>query len=486
VTRPIDRAKRALSSADFRFLLTGRLLSQFADGLFQAVLVSVIVFLAPDEQSTTASLAKATAILVVPYSLVGPFAGVFIDRWSRRGILRTTPLIRGAAALAILPLAGGESLLLYAFALVVTSLNRFYLATASASLPSLVEEDDLLVANSMAAVGGTVTTFLGFGVGTQFADLLGERPLLISMAVLYGLASLMASRIKTPLRAKGLREAGKLDLVTHARDLAAGLRRLRATPPALASIVSLALDQIMVGIVTALSLVVFRDLFDQGVASYGRIVGAGGVGILVGIVTVGVLESRMPKPRIVAVGFAVAGIVCLAMAPFVTGFTMLVVSFTLGLTFAYRKIPADTIVQESVPDRYRGRVFAAYDFCYGLARPVGVALAIPLIPEAATRASTGWLVALVGLVYLLWTPVLPIWIRRPRQVTMRFYAGGRAEEVPRAIVVAGEEEPVEVEQSVLEEVDGERRRRYRLRAEDGNLLEVWAPEGAETWTVDRW
>ncbi len=485
MTRPIDRAKRALSSADFRFLLTGRLLSQFADGLFQAVLVTLIVFLAPEEQSTAAGLARATAILVVPYSVVGPFAGVFIDRWSRRGILRTTPLIRGAAALAILPLVG-ESLVLYAFALVVTSLNRFYLATASASLPSLVEEDDLLVANSMAAVGGTVTTFLGFGIGTQFADAIGSDPLLLAMGVLYAIAAFMASRIRTPLRPKGLRETKKINLAGHARDLVAGLRRLRATPPALASIVSLALDQIMVGIVTALSLVVFRDLFDQGVASYGRIVGAGGVGILVGIVTVGVLESRMSKPRIVAVGFALAGVVCLAMAPFVTGFTMLVVSFTLGLTFAYRKIPADTIVQESVPDRYRGRIFAAYDFCYGLARPVGVALSIPLIPAEATKASTGGLVALVGLVYLLWTPILPFWIRRPRQVTMRFYSGGRAEEVPRAIVVAGEEEPVEVEESVLEEVDGKRRRRYRLRAEDGNLIEVWAPEGAETWTVDRW
>ena len=479
------RARRALASRDYRFLLAGRLLSQFADGLFQAVLVTIIVFLAPAEQSTAAGLARATAILVVPYSVVGPFAGVFIDRWSRRLILRNTPLIRGAAALAILPLAG-ESLVLYGFALVVTSLNRFYLATASASLPSMVGEDDLLVANSMAAVGGTVTTFLGFGVGTQFADQIGSDPLLISMGVLYALAAFMASRIRTPLRPKGVGEVPRIDLAGHARDLVAGLRRLRVTPPALGSIVSLALDQILVGVVTALSLVVFRDLFDEGVASYGRIVGAGGVGILVGILTVGILESRISKPRIVALGFLMAGVACLAMSPFVNGFTMLVVSFILGLTFAYRKIPADTIVQESVPDRYRGRVFAAYDFCYGLARPVGVALSIPLIGEASSRGRAGAIIALVGLVYLVWTPVLPAWVRRPRRVELRFYAGGRADEVPRAIVVAGEEEPVEVEDSALEEVGGERRRRYRLRAEDGNLIEVWAPEGAETWTVSRW
>lgn len=476
-----SRARRALSSADFRRLLGARLVSQTADGLFQAVLVTILVFLAPEEQDTAEGLARATAILVVPYSLVGPFAGVLIDRWSRRRILAFTPVARGAAALAIVPL-GGEGIALYAFALAVTSLNRFFLATASASLPSVVDEDDLLVANSMAAVGGTVVTFAGFGVGTQVVDAIGVDALLFAMSVAYAGAALMASGIRRPLRARAAVGQPLGETVGTFRDLVAGLRRLRATPPALGSIVSLALDQILVGIVSALSLVVFRDQFHEGVASYGRIVAAGGVGIFAGILTVNLLGSRLPKPRIVAVGFALAGSVTLAMSPIVSGTTILIVSFTLGLTFAYRKIPGDTIVQESVPDRYRGRVFAAYDFLYGMARPVGVALAIPLIASLSTAA----LVALVGAVYLLWTPVLPRWVRRPVRVGVRFYAGGSADETPRAIVIGGEEEPVSVERSTIEEVDGERRRRLRLRAEDGNLVEVWAREGSDDWIVSRW
>lgn len=479
----IARARRALSTRDFRLLLASRLVSQLGDGLFQAVLVTVLVFLAPEEQDTAAGLAKATFILVVPFSLVGPIAGVLIDRWSRRRILTFTPLVRAAAALAIIPLAG-ESWVLYGFALVVTSLNRFFLATASASLPRVVMEEDLLVANSMAAVGGTTITLGGFLLGTQVADpdVIGHEPLLIAMGVLYAVASLSASRIRTPLRADGAPARALASIAGHVRDLAAGLRRLRATPPALASIVTLSLDQVLVGTVTALSLVVFKDRFQEGVASYGRIVGAGGVGILAGIATVGWFEPRMAKAKIVRLGFLLAGAVCLAAAPVITGPVLLAVSFTLGLTFAYRKIPADTIVQESVPDRYRGRVFAVYDLTYGLARPVGVALSIPLIPNL----STGALIAVIGAVYVALGPLVPWWVARPRRVEVRFHAGGRADEVPRALVVGGEEEPVELESSALVEVDGERRRRLRLRAEDGNLIEVWAPEGSENWIVSRW
>ncbi len=146
------RARRALGSRDFRYLLAARLLSQFADGLFQSVLVAVLVFFAPEQQDTALGLAKVFLVLTVPYSLVGPFSGVLIDRWSRRSILSVTPLVRaGAVALAVaLPREGPA---LYAVALVTISLNRFYLSTAGASLPSLVEERDLLVANSMATVG---------------------------------------------------------------------------------------------------------------------------------------------------------------------------------------------------------------------------------------------------------------------------------------------------------------------------------------------
>jgi MFS family permease len=196
---------------------------------------------------------------------------------------------------------------------------------------------------------------------------------------------------------------------------------------------------------------------------------------------VGWFESRMPTPRIVTMAFALAGVVCLATAPWLGGVVILLLSFTLGLTFSWQKVPADTIVQKATPDRFRGRVFALYDLAFGVTRIVSAAVAVPLIPALSTEAT----VALFGVIYLLWAPVLPRWVRRAPRVRLRFYAGGRADETPRAVVIGGEEEPVTVEASWLEERDGRRLRRFRLRTAWGERVEVVGPDDAGRWKVVR-
>src|SRR5438552_13020048 len=98
------------------------------------------------------------------------------------------------------------------------------------------------------------------------------------------------------------------------------------------------------------------------------------------------------------------------------------------------------MVQESIPDRFRGRVFALYDLAFSLPRVVAAALAVLLV----LHLSTGWIVAAAGLAYLAWTPVAPRWMAARRWARVSFYAGGRADEVPRSVVIAGEEHAVEL------------------------------------------
>ncbi|HEX6231177.1 MAG TPA: MFS transporter, partial [Actinomycetota bacterium] len=130
----IERAREALRGDDFRRLFAIRLVSQSADGLFQAALVASVVF-SPEEQSTTVGFAIATLIVSLPFSLLGPFTGVFIDRWSRRRILVVAPWLRAALVGLVLFHPEAAALPFYAGALWVLSVNRFYLATAVAVVP---------------------------------------------------------------------------------------------------------------------------------------------------------------------------------------------------------------------------------------------------------------------------------------------------------------------------------------------------------------
>jgi MFS family permease len=477
----VARAREALRSPDFRRLFAIRLVSQSADGLFQSALVASVVF-SPERQSTTTGFAIATLIVSLPFSIIGPFTGVFIDRWSRRRILVIAPLLRTALVGLALFDPQTAAVPFYLGALWVLSVNRFYLATAVAVVPRLIPTEDLLIANSISIVGGTVALLAGVFVGGWMADLADDAIVIALAGAQWIVASGIAARITTRLVPHRLPQAAVHDeLRKVVREFADGARRLVRTPRALGPIASITLDQMGQGIVLVLSLFVFRDRFEEGVGSFSNLIGAGGVGVLVGILTIGKLEERFSKDRFVAGSFFLRGLVLLAVSVSITAWSVLLAAFAVGLTFAWKKIPVDTLVQEAVPDGYRGRVFAVYDVAYNLSRLAAAFLAIPMLP----RLGEAWSVAIIGVVFLLWTPVLPRWIGRVPEIAIRFYEGGRGEEVPRAVVWGGVEEAVEVVRTRLEERDGDRRMRYRLAMQDGTVIEVSKGESDPSWRLDR-
>ncbi len=476
----LARARGALRSPDFRRLFAIRLVSQSADGLFQAALIASIVF-SPTEQSTATSFAIATLVVSLPFSLLGPFTGVFIDRWSRRRILVIAPLLRVGLVWLVLFDPESAALAFYAGALWVLSVNRFYLATAVAVVPRLVPTEDLLIANSISTVGGTVALLVGVFVGGWLSDLAGNTIVIALAGAQWLVASGIAARIGSPLAPHHIPEApvgDELRQVLH--EFADGVSRLVHTPRALGPIVSITVDQLGQGIVLVLSLFVFRDQFEAGVASFSNLVGAGGLGVLVGILTVGALEERFAKERIVAGSFLIGGLVLIAVSLAITPVTVLFASFAVGLTFAWKKIPVDTLVQEALPDGYRGRVFAVYDVAYNLSRVVAAFIAIPML-----RLGPAWSVALIGFLFVLWSPVLPLWLARQPELRLRFYEGARAEEEPRSVVWGGVEEEVDVVRRWLDERDGRRRMRYRLALRDGTVIEVSKGETETDWRLDR-
>ena len=97
-TTDVAALRAVVSVPDFRRLLRVRLLGQFGDGLFQAALFSA-VFFNPERATSAGEAAAGFATLLLPYSVVGPFAGVFLDRWRRQRVLVNANLARAAVIL---------------------------------------------------------------------------------------------------------------------------------------------------------------------------------------------------------------------------------------------------------------------------------------------------------------------------------------------------------------------------------------------------
>ncbi|WP_204009022.1 hypothetical protein [Micromonospora andamanensis] len=110
----------------------------------------------PDRQATPTAIAFAAAVLVLPYSLVGPFAGVLLDRWSRRTGTVVTNLVRAGVVLPIAAMIffGSEGPLFFVSTLVVIGLGRLLLSGLSAATPHVVPGQGLVTANAGRRYGG--------------------------------------------------------------------------------------------------------------------------------------------------------------------------------------------------------------------------------------------------------------------------------------------------------------------------------------------
>jgi MFS family permease len=402
--------RHLLPRRDFWRLLATRLLSQFGDGVFQAALAGTVLF-NPQRAADPIDVAAGFAILLLPYSFVGPFAGVWLDRWSRRQVLLRANVLRAGlvAAVAGLVLGGVEGTGFYAAGLAVFSVNRFILAALSASLPHTVDEPSLVSANALSTTSGSVATVVGGGVALgllQFAGATnsGYAAIALSAALPYlGAAAVVAGFARPYLGPDHM--GAVLSVRDVVRGMAAGARQAWAHPPAAAALAAISLHRLFYGFLTLMTLLLYRNTFDSrdsffrgGLVGLGEVIAASAVGTLLAAVVTPWVVRRTGKPRWITVVLVGGGLAQLALGlPFIPP-TVVAAGFVLGFVSQAVKICVDTTLQESVDDDFRGRVFSVYDTLFNVSFVVALLVGAFTLPPSGI--SYGMLVV-VGAGYLL-------------------------------------------------------------------------------------
>ena len=422
-----------LGNRDFRVLLAARLASQLGEGAFLAVVLDTVVFL-PESQSSLRGFALATVLTLLPFSLLEPFAGVFVDRWPRRPILVTLPLVRAGAALLMIP--GLAAVAVYAGTLVVFSANRLFQATSSAVIPRVLgaadepeperapldgdesgpqprpSDDSLLFsANLIAAVAGTVALFGGLLAGGVLAGESGTPVAIALTWVAWAASSVLSARLSSALPPrKPATGALRGRLAAVAGDLADGFRRIAGTPAALAPILTVAAGQFLQMLTVAATLVVITESLGAGLVTFSGFVAVGGVGVFVGFLTAGPMRARLTNELLIGVAFVLSGLALLPAVVALGAVTLTIGAVFLGASYGWTRVPADTLAQRALPDRYRGRVFTAIDLGFNTARVLGALAAVIVVPLLGPQTTF----AVVAVLFLLWAPVAPLWLARGR------------------------------------------------------------------------
>jgi MFS family permease len=503
-----EQLRQLFSARGFRRFFVTRMISQLGDGVFQLSAGAVLLFDHPGKNPALALLG-VFAVALVPYSALGPFVGVFIDRWERRTILTWVPVGRAlcAATIPAAVLLGKRGWAFYLVVLIVLSSNRFFLATMSAVLPQLVPEADLLVANTAATTGGSIANVGGQVVGAGISAVTGGTFASAISSVAFAGSALTARTIPvhrgfTPERAPLWREIR--DVVS---EMVEGARIVARNAHVVYALAAITMIQLLVGAMSGVLVFFFIHVLELKVGKAAFVLAVLAAGIAAGVLLVPFIARRMRHDRLVPLAFVVGGIGNLVSAPHFSRVTALIGTILVGISYALAKIPVDTIVQEEMADMVRGRAFSLYDMLFNLARVVGIGVVGIAYEMHADSGMLVWGIAgtffASAIAFGLWERRremgLKGWIfrRRPKppkpaemlqpgeMVTVRAYAGARADEEPRAIVIGGHEVPIDaIDWRAIVEESGRRARVFVVRAA-GRRIRLSHHEEDTGWQIER-
>lgn len=397
---------------DFRRLLELRAVSQFSDGLFQAGLAGALLF-NPERAVDPWEIAIAFAVLYLPYSAMGPFAGALLDRWDRRKVLiganagRLVLMLAVGAALAI----SAHNLVLLFGALIVNGFTRFVSSGLSAALPHVVPRQQLLTMNSVATGTSAVATSAGAGFMLVLrwligADDFGGAVVILLAAAGVAVALVLSVRFSPHVLGPDDSVRGVHGSVAYvvSTGWVHGVRTAASVRSVAATLSGLAAHRMVFGINTLLVLVIVRHHGDQEVAGLGLGTAAlfvliTGIGIFGAIVCTPAIVARWGRYRTANGALAVSAVVQ-SCAAWLHMPVMIGCGFVLGAAGQVVKLCVDNAMQVDVDDALRGHVFTVQDAVFWfafVAAVAGAAAVIPVDGRSVSLVLAGSVLYLAGL-----------------------------------------------------------------------------------------
>ena len=388
-------------------LLQVRWTGQLTDGMFQSALASFILF-SPERQPDAVKAALAFAVVLLPYSIVGPYVGIFLDRFSRKRVVQLANLFRAFDLLVIAYLIykGSTGIVLTLFVLISFGANRLILAGLSAGLPLLVNKKELVSANALAVTGGTIAVVIGGGLGIALKSILDvsntgdfvDGVLILISAGGYLLAALFAMRFSKAEIGPQPHEVPQE--IRGFGEVLQGFNILKKHGDALRGIFGTGVQRGGITALTLMALLLERNTFndpsdpDAGLRGFAYALAVAGIGIGLGALAgpYGVAKFGRHKWMRISMIAPIGFLIVFGLFP--NEFMMIATAFFVGGFGQSFKITSDALVQSKIADEFRGRIFAFYDVAVNGAIVSGAMIAALTLPPGGASLVLPWLIAI--------------------------------------------------------------------------------------------
>ncbi len=359
MTHPISIRTLLRRNENFRNLWIAQLVSYLGDWFNTLAVFSLVTEL-------TGQSGQALALVLIsrflPALVFSAAAGVVADRYSRRWILIATDLLRAVVVLGFLFVRDPDQVwLIYALTAAQLSLSAFFQPARDAAVPTITSRQELLAANALSGASWSMMLALGAAAGGLVTHWMGREAAFVIDAITFIVSALVVRRVRIPTRIRPPQRAVSFSELSGVNDIIEGVRYVMAHP-SVAWLLMVKLGWGLGGGVLLLLVVFGEQIFPPGgAAGVGVLYAARGLGSAIGPFAARRVGGETPRAmrHAITVGFACAGIFYIgfshagSLGPAVLA---LLGAHTGG---AILWVFSTTLLQLAVPDRFRGRVFAA-------------------------------------------------------------------------------------------------------------------------------
>ncbi|MCC6758382.1 MAG: MFS transporter [Candidatus Omnitrophica bacterium] len=388
----------------FMRLWWAQLISQFGDRLNQMALIGLIA----QRDGSAYSLAKLLSFTIIPVFIVGPIAGVYVDRWDKRTTLFICDIARGLLVLAIpfLFMQKHSIIEIYIVVFLIFCFSRFYVPAKMSIVPELVPAENILMANSLLTTTGMLAFVMGCALGGFLVDKIGARAGFIGDSATYFISALMIlsmrSKFKLDLSKKKIIEKGKEFIAIEKSffsEIKEGMqylfsqRQIRFVMNMFFILLSAA------GAIYVVIIVFIQKAFNTVTRDLGVLAVCLGAGLFVGALCYGRWGKKVLWSRTIFLSLIAGGAMIIVFAVTVQQYPNVILAgglaFLLGVVISPIFIASNTIVHVASDEKMRGKVFSSLEIVIHLAFLTSMLISSWL----AQRVDPFWILVSVGAIF---------------------------------------------------------------------------------------
>ena len=373
-----------LKNRNFIALWLGQIISEAGDRLNQMALIASVYY--SMQGAPVFRLVLILSFTIIPVFLIGPIAGVYVDRWDRKQTMIGCDILRCLLVLLIPFFLIKMKLFfpIYIVIFIMFSATRFFLPAKLGLIPDIVSRENLLLANSLTTTSRLIATVLGLGLGGIIVGIVGVRSGFYIDSVTYLVSACAISAIKVPPKSKAIKESilihGKrireieknifrdighsIRYIFHQKEIPYIMKTLFVLMSGAGLIYVIFIDFIMKNIVAPQHWIKHLERF-IGFGQFGFIIILMGLGALTGTILFGKTGNTIPRPRAISAGFVLTGLFLVvfsyATLIFKNFWVTSILAVFLGMSAAPIMVVAHTLFHEVTREEMRGRIFSTLE-----------------------------------------------------------------------------------------------------------------------------